>query len=101
MPVCIMMYATNVLDDLQLLERLDYLIRAKATGTSSDLASRLKVSRRKIERLIAGLRDMGLPVSYDKEAGTYYYTDEVHLHFEIAVGGDCLFKVKGGTKKII
>lgn len=88
----------NVLDDLQLLERLDYLIRAKATGTSSDLASRLKVSQRKIERLISGLRDMGLPVSYDKEAGTYYYTDEVHLHFEISVGGDHLLRIKGGKK---
>lgn len=86
----------NVLEDLQLLERLDYLIRAKATGTSSDMASRLKVSRRKIERLIAGLRDLGLPVSFDREAGTYYYTDDVHLHFEIAVGGDHLLQLKGG-----
>lgn len=87
----------NLFDDILLIERLDYLIRVRATGTSGELANRFDISKRKAERLISKLREMGFPVSYDKESKTYYYTEEVRIYFEIKIGKNQLFQIKGGT----
>ncbi len=90
---------TRLFEDLFLLERMDHLIRTKSTGTIEELAGRLETYRRNTERLIAIFRDMGLPVAYDKEKKTYYYEEEVKIHFEIVVGKEALMQIHGGNKK--
>ena len=89
---------THLFEDLFLLDRLDRLIRTKATGNTEELASRLDICKRKAKRLIAMLRAMGLPVAYDKERKTYYYEEEVKIHFEIVVGKDALMRIRGGNE---
>jgi len=58
---------------INLLERLDDLIRKKATGTPDDLAKRLNVSTRTVYNYLHDMRSMGAPVAYDYRLQTYYY----------------------------
>jgi hypothetical protein len=86
----------ELIDDLRTIERMDNFIRLKATGTPDDLAGRFDISTRSIERLIADMRNMGLPILYDKDRKTYYYEEEVKIRFEIVVGKDNLLRIRGG-----
>lgn len=86
----------QIFEDLFLLQRIDHLIRTRATGKPEQLASRLGVSERKIYRLIGSLRDQGFPISYNKREDTYYYDDEVRLEFSIVVGHEKLLLIRGG-----
>jgi hypothetical protein len=76
---------------LNLIERLDSLIRRKATGKPSDLACRLGVCERKVYSLIAELKAMGVPIAYSNERESYYY--ECEVEFQRA-----LFTLKNGEK---
>jgi predicted DNA-binding transcriptional regulator YafY len=85
----------HLFDDLILLERLNYLIRIKGTGTPAQLATRLGASERNLYRLIGRLRDQGFPIAYDKKSDSYYYTEPVKMSFEIAVGEEKLLQFRG------
>jgi biotin operon repressor len=86
----------NIFDDLFSLQRIDYLIRTRATGTPKDLADRLGISECSIYRLIDRLKDHGFPIVYDRRAGTYYYTESVKWNAEFVVGHKTLLSIKGG-----
>ena len=88
----------NLFSDLLLLERLDHLIRTRATGSPIQLASRLDTSERNIYRLIGRLRDLGFPIVYDKNRDTYCYEEPVKIEFNITVGNERLLMIKGGKK---
>lgn len=83
----------DLINDLLRLQHLDHMVRNKATGSPEKLAYRLNTSKRSIERMVSSLRDMGLPVVYDKERKTYCYETEVTIQFEILVDGNTLFKI--------
>lgn len=89
----------NIINDLFLLQRIDHLVRARATGTPKQLAGRLQTCERNIYRLIGHLRDIGLPIAYDKQRDTYYYAGEVQLRFHITVDSEKLLEINGGEKK--
>ncbi|MEQ1746799.1 MAG: hypothetical protein ABMA02_15305 [Saprospiraceae bacterium] len=89
----------KLFDDFYLLQRLDHLIRTRATGTPCDLADRLGTSKRDVCRIIADLREQGFPIGYDREGGTYYYKEPVKLDVSIAVGGKKLLSIQGGENK--
>jgi hypothetical protein len=86
----------DLFTDAFLLERIDQKIRTRATGTPEDLAHSLETSRRNIFRLIEELKDQGLPIEYDKNRHTYYYTETVEIRFSIQVAGKSLLKIQGG-----
>lgn len=58
---------------LNRLERLDYLIRSRATGTPQELAERLEISERRLYDILNEMRDLGAPIKYSKTLRTYYY----------------------------
>ena len=89
----------NIFDELFLLQRIDHLVRTRATGTPAQLASRLNVSERNLYRLLGDLRDRGFPIAYDKQASTYYYVEPVKLDISIMVGSEKLLLIQGGEKK--
>jgi biotin operon repressor len=85
---------------IELLQRLDRLIRLKATGTPQNLGEKLKMSERQARRIIDEMKGQGLPISYCKQHQSYYYESEVFMKFEIvAVMGDERKKIVGGEKK--
>jgi hypothetical protein len=89
----------NIFSDLFLLQRIDHLVRTRATGTPALLASRLNTSERKVYRLIGELRNQGFPIAFDKQTDSYYYSEPVKIEFSILVGQENLMKIRGGEKK--
>ncbi len=86
----------KLIEQLRLLERLDQLIRLKATGTPKQLARRIQMSERKLYRLIQELKDLGFPIEYCKACQCYQYTEEVKLQVEIQIADEAMVKIKGG-----
>jgi len=70
---------TNYEEKLHLIERTDQLIRLNATGTASQLADTLGISRVSVFRLLKYLKTMGAPIKYCKYRKTYYYQYPVKL----------------------
>lgn len=87
----------QIFEDLFYFQRIDHLIRTRATGSPDDLARRIGLSRRHLLRLISALREQGFPIAFDKCRNTYYYTESVKIRFEVIVGDDELFRIQGGT----
>ncbi|MBL7808941.1 MAG: hypothetical protein JNN28_14060 [Saprospiraceae bacterium] len=90
----------NIFTDLFLLQRIDHLVRTRATGTPQNLADRLNISERNLYRLLGNLRNQGFPIAYDKHADTYYYSEPVKIEFSILVGKENLMTIRGGEKKL-
>jgi HTH domain len=90
----------SIFEDLFLLQRVDHLIRTRATGSPKAFGKRLEVSECSIYRMIDKLRDMGLPIAYDKKTHTYYYEHPVKWNVEFIVGEEKLLKIQGGGKKV-
>ncbi len=67
------------IDKLKMLERLDRLIRMKATGSAEDLASRLGVSERTVYYLISILEELGANVMFCRSRTTFLYVDEPQI----------------------
>lgn len=64
----------QLLKQITLLERVDQLIRLKATGRPKQLAERLEVSEATIFRIIETMKEMNAPVYYDLARQSYAYT---------------------------
>jgi len=95
----------NITDTKENLERMDQLIRLKATGTPKELALKFKVTERTVYRIIKQLKEIGCPVYYNKILETYCYRYEgrLMLKFEIKVidNKDVSKMVNGGGKKLL
>jgi len=71
--------------DLVKLDRLDNLIRRKATGKPEDLAKRLGLSRSTLFEIISYLRgEMNAPIVYNRYNSSYEYSypPKFYLGFE-------------------
>ena len=86
--------------DLVKLDRLDHLIRRKATGTPKVLAQRMGISRSSLFDIISFLReDMRAPIHYSREQSSYVYKypPKFHLGFEQdLLNEDQMYNVLGG-----
>jgi biotin operon repressor len=92
----------QVFNLIQTVERINQLIRLKATGSPAELADKLDLCERQVYRIIEDLKDSGLPILYCKKRKTYYYAMDVFMKFEISVieGGEKR-KIVGGENKNI
>lgn len=86
----------DIFQNLFLLQRLDYYIRIRASGSPAQLAARLNVSKRNVFRLLGALREQGFPIAFDKQLNTYFYETPVRLHFEVTVDGKKLLVIRQG-----
>lgn len=64
-----------IIKQIAILERVDQLIRLKATGRPRDLAKRLEVSEATIFRIIDTMKEMNAPIYYDLARQSYLYSD--------------------------
>lgn len=91
---------TTLKDQILLLERMDQLIRTKATGTPCELAKRLNFSERHLYRVIEEMKILGFPIAYSKFRRTYYYEKEVWFRFEVCAVDEKTGQTITGGKKI-
>ena len=82
------------IEKTQLLERVDQLIRMKATGNSRELAKRLKISKSTVYEIIDLMKTMGAEIDYCNKRSSYYYTTEKVL----AIGFVDPIMINGGKK---
>lgn len=68
-------------EKLQLLQRLHYLIRRKATGNPLELTRSLSVSRAALFRYLDILKSYGAPIYYCSERQSYCYEYEFEFIF--------------------
>ncbi|MEL7375595.1 MAG: helix-turn-helix domain-containing protein [Bacteroidota bacterium] len=66
---------------LLLMDRMDRMIRLKATGTPQTFAEKMGISRTTIYRAIEDLKDFGAPVTYCRRTESFMYTDSFQLDF--------------------
>lgn len=86
---------------LKKIERLDGLIRRKATGSPKDLARRIDVAESTIYEYIKLMRDMGAPIEFDRFGNTYYYTTTIQFQVGfVVVNNEYMVKAQGGSNKI-
>lgn len=69
------------LEKISTIERVDQLIRLKATGAPNDLANRLGVSRRCLFNIIKVMKEMEAPIKFCNSRQSYYYERECKLAF--------------------
>lgn len=69
----------KLLQQIELIERIDQLIRFKATGTPHNFARRLSISEASLYRLIDTLREMGAPIEFSVGSQSYVYSSEVNF----------------------
>ena len=76
---------TQLLKYTERLRHADQLIRMEATGAPRLFAQKLGISESYLYWVLDEMRDMGLPLSYNKSRLTYFYTRPVRLRIEISV----------------
>jgi biotin operon repressor len=65
---------------IQRLRRLDHLIRHRGTGSPATLAKKIGISERSLYDYLKLLKDMGAPISYSRDKGSYYYKEHGSFH---------------------
>ncbi|MDT0621430.1 HTH domain-containing protein [Croceitalea vernalis] len=60
---------------IALLERMDQLVRLKATGRPKQLAERLEVSEATVFRMIETMKELNAPIYYDLARQSYSYSE--------------------------
>jgi predicted DNA-binding transcriptional regulator YafY len=63
------------------LERLDLLIRRKATGTPKTLSQKMGVSERTVYKYIEILESLGASIAYSKTKESYVYENDGYFNF--------------------
>jgi predicted DNA-binding transcriptional regulator YafY len=64
------------IDALNRMQRIDYLIRIKGTGTPSQLAYRLGMSKRSVFDYLNLMKEFGAPIKFCPSRKSYYYDEE-------------------------
>jgi len=76
---------TQLLKYTDRLRHADQLIRLEATGTPRYFAQKLGISESYLYGILEEMKEMGLPLSYNRNRLTYVYTKPVRLHIEIGI----------------
>ncbi|MHA7111449.1 HTH domain-containing protein [Sunxiuqinia elliptica] len=69
----------KLFNQIELIERIDQLIRFRATGNPKALAEKFSVSESTIYRIIETIKELGAPVEYSLVCQSYIYTEEVNF----------------------
>ena len=67
----------NLLEQLEMLERLDKLIERKGTGTAEELAIRLGICRRSVFNYMEKLRFYGAEIAFCPTRKSFYYVEDI------------------------
>ncbi|MEW7280698.1 HTH domain-containing protein [Aquimarina sp. 2201CG1-2-11] len=70
-----------MLKNIEMIERIDRLIRMQATGSPEYLASRLGISKTTLYRIIKTMKTLNAPVIYDYALQSFVYEKAVGFQF--------------------
>ena len=93
----------NIAKQKNRLERIDFLLRQKNTGTSFEFAEKIGIGRTTLMDIIDELRSLGFPIEYNYTKKSYEYAQEGRLVF--CFSGSNLDKndmknIKGGNASV-
>jgi len=71
---------------LHRLIRLDYLIHLKSTGTPANCANKIGISERSLYDYLKMLKEMGAPIKFSRNRGTYYYDEGGRFRISFIAG---------------
>jgi DNA-binding IclR family transcriptional regulator len=80
------------IEKIKMIERIDQLIRMKATGSARDLAKRINVSKSTVYEILEIMRNMGAEIEYCSHRRSYIYCIEKVF----AIGFVDKSKISGG-----
>lgn len=80
------------IEKTKLIERIDDLIRRKATGSARDLASRLGIGKSTVYEVLEIMKMMGAEIEYSNNRKSYFYNSNKIF----AIGFVDPDKIKGG-----
>ena len=86
----------NLLQKIRQIERVDQLIRLKATGTPKDFAKRLNVSKSTLYNILEFIKNQGVEIYYCPNRQSFCYKTDVYFCFGFSVEKVNLRQVKGG-----
>ena len=86
----------KLLESLERIERIDQMVRRKATGSPKTLAQKLDVSERSVHRLIDLMKNMGAPIFYSLSRQSYCYEESVEFKFGFYLEGNQSEELFGG-----
>lgn len=75
----------QIIKQLELIERVDQLIRLNATGAPNQFAYRLGISKTKLYRILRIMKDMNAPLKYDDGLRSFIYEQDVRFSFGFQV----------------
>ena len=61
------------------------MIRQEKTGDSFEFSSRLGLSRRQLYYYLDEMKDIGLPISYNRKGKTFYYEKQCRLRIHVSI----------------
>jgi len=86
-------------EQMKRLERVDQLIRMKATGSPKDLAQRLSLSERSIYDLINQMKSLGAPIIYNSLRGSYEYEESGQFRCQLTFEKGMHQRISGGISE--
>lgn len=92
----------NFVEIIERINRLHKLIEQERTGTPTDLAKKLGISRSTLYNMIEELKSYDAPIEYSRSRGTFYYTKGFDMDIQLSFGKihdeSELKKINGGSK---
>lgn len=96
---------TKIERQIELIERLDQLIRLRATGNPKQLARRLDISKASLFRVFEVMKRLNAPIVFDIALQSYVYEEQVSFRFGFYTrdlqGHEVLEISGGGSEKIL
>lgn len=69
----------KLLQQIELIERIDQLIRMKATGSPKEFANNMNISKASLYRLLETMKELGAPIEYNITTQSFVYADHVNF----------------------
>ncbi|MEW7290803.1 hypothetical protein [Aquimarina sp. 2304DJ70-9] len=70
-----------IIKQIEIIQRIDQLIRLQATGPPEYFASRLGISKTKLYRVIGVMKKLNAPIEYNIHLESFVYVESVAFTF--------------------
>ncbi len=70
-----------LIKQIELIQRIDQLVRLQATGSGEELACRLGISKTKLYRILNVMKQLDAPIEYDYTIQSFVYSQSVGFRF--------------------